>query len=260
MRKLILILVAVIGLLATTSQAARAGDEQKKAETELTKAEKGMALLARAVELTGGLDNYKSVKSVRVKADLIVGHSQGGYTIQLETVDLYPDKRRNVIYMEGQPIYDIREGDGGWKTGSSGEIEPMTDEDIAENDIDLMRNTLWIFRHSDNLPFEVVYEGQAVVDGVTLDYVALIGSDGKPVCSLGFGPDGVLMTKTYWGMSAMGPGTTEEVYSDMTEVDGITVPMTIQKIINGANAGTMHITEFTVNPDLPPDTFSKPSE
>ena len=260
MRRLILILFALISLLALTTGAAPAGDEPEQTEAEMSKAEKGMALLTKAVELTGGLDNYRKIVSVSIKADLIVDRGRGAYSMQLEMVDAYPDKRRNVIYMEGQPIFDIRDGDGGWKTGSTGEIEPMTDEDVAANNKDLMRSTLYLFRHSDNLPFEVVYEGQAMVNGSKLDYVALMNADGTPLCSLGFGPDGMLRSKTYWGMSAMGPGTTEEVYSDMTEVDGIIVPMTIKKTINGMDAGTTHITEFAVNPDLPADTFSKPSE
>ncbi len=196
-----------------------------------------------------------------VKATITINSPQGELSLEFESADVFPDRRRSVIYMMGQPFYDIRDGATGWKTGETGEIVPMTEDDIAENLKDLKRDFIYVFRQADQPYYQAVYDGPDIaVDGTPIEYVALTDEEGNSLCRLGIGKDGELVCKAYYGSTPFGPGLVEETYYDRTEINGILVPMTVKRTFNSQDFGSTIISEFVINPELASDTFAKPVE
>ncbi|MEW6412380.1 MAG: pitrilysin family protein [Candidatus Zixiibacteriota bacterium] len=222
--------------------------------------DKGTALLMKAIETAGGLANFKKVQSTSINATITVSSPQGEIALQYETANVYPQQSRSVIYMMGQPFYDIRNGTEGWKTGETGEVVPMTEEDIADNRKEQKRDFIYIFSQADHPYYEAVYDGPDIsIDDVYIEYVAISDEDGDQLCRLGIGKDGQLVCKAYYGPTPFGPGLVEETYYEWTEVDGIKVPMKLKRTFNGQDFGSTVVSEFLVNPQLNSDLFARPT-
>ena len=234
--------------------------EEEQVEVSEGAVEKGMALLNKAVDVAGGLENFKKIQTVSFKSNILVESGQHRFEVAHEAAMAYPDKKRNVVFMAGVPIYDIYDGETGWKTGGDGEIRAMDENEIAEAGRDLSRNIISIFRQADNLPYQVVYAGPDVIDDIAVEYVALMEDEENSLCRLGIDADGRLVCCSFYGITAFGPGITEEVFSAETEIEGVKIPMQIKRIMNGQEFGVETISEFLINPELSTDTFAKPSE
>jgi hypothetical protein len=229
-------------------------------ESEVTdeSLEKASALLAKVIDASGGLENFKKVKSLTLKSKIFIDPTDRENWVDRESAMVYPDKKRNVIVMGGVPIYDIFHGEGGWMTSTMGQVDPMEDSEIKEARRDIGRDIVNIFSHFDNPYYQATYGGPDVMEGIPVEYISLTDLEGNAICRLGVGEDGQLVCKTFYGMTAFGPGITEEIYSNHTEVEGMLIPMDIKRLMNGNEFGSESIVEFIVNPEVQPDWFTKP--
>jgi hypothetical protein len=236
-------------------------DEKKK---ELTINEetlnKGKTLLDEAVKAAGGLDNFKKVNSVSVKGTLTLVTPNGDFSVQMESIDVYPDMQWSKVSVMGRELIDIRNGSEGWKIDrASGEMVPKSEEEIMESDEEMARNTTLIFQSSDDPSYQAVYDGEGKEDDVTVEKLAFVDADGTPICTISFGAEDYrLVSKSYWGKSMMREGMIVDVYSQFADIAGLKVPMNIVRNMNGQKVSNISISTFDINSDIPDSTFQKP--
>jgi predicted Zn-dependent peptidase len=236
------------------------GEEASKLTVTPEKVQKGQEILRKAVEAHGGLDNFKKITSVSRKGT--VTFSMGGQeiSISVESIEQFPDKSRTVMNFMGRLMYRIKNGETGWQTDQrTGQLAPMTENDMKEFDRDWARNTIRIFRAVDDPYYQAVYDGSGELNGVPVEFVALLDKKGEMICRLAFNSETYeLVGKSYQGESPMGAGTIQEIMSDYSEVERVKLPMTTVRNINKQKFSQSNITEFIVNGEIPPDAFEKP--
>jgi len=220
---------------------------------------KGKKLIDMAVAAHGGLKNFKKINSVSTKATFTIMTPQGEFPIGIESLDVYPDKNRTVVNMMGREMFDIRNGNKGWKADQAGQLVPKTDEDIKKDIQDIARNTICICRMSDNPTYKAVYDGKDVVGDTRVEFVVLLDKNDERVCRIGFNAENnIIVSKSYWGSSPLGDGTIEETYDNFIETEGIKIPFVTHRKLNGQKIGRIEITKFNINPDIPDNAFEKP--
>ncbi|MFQ5453836.1 MAG: M16 family metallopeptidase, partial [Candidatus Zixiibacteriota bacterium] len=249
---------AGLGNVQTIDITIPSGEEKKELVVTPENIEKGTALLNKAITSAGGLDNFKKIKSVSIKAIFTISTPQGDFPLNVESIDLFPDKSRAVTTMMGQKMYQIRNGNAGWKTNQMGKLAPMTEDDIVKNDKELLRNTILIYQQSDNPSYQVVYDGSGEVEGASVEYIAITDNDGNSICRLGINQNSEVISKSYWGETPLGSGDIVEIYSGFKEIDGVKIPMVRVTDLNGQRFGKVDISEFNINSDISENAFEKP--
>ena len=235
------------------------GETKSEVSASPENLKKGHDLLMAMANALGGIENYGKVKAMSQKGTLSIVTPQGEFPIMLDILESYPDKSRAIINMMGRELYDIRNGDKGWKANQAGELVPKTAEDIANDNKDMTRSTVYIMQNLDGGAFKAVYDGSGKVGETPVEYVTLLDNAGGNICRLAINPDnGMLISKSYWGESMMGQGTIEEIYENMTDVNGIKIPMTVRRTLDGQPLARLVVQEVKVNPDIPEGAFEKP--
>jgi len=235
------------------------GEEKTELAITPENIEKGKQLIANAVKAHGGLDNFKKIKSVSYSGTFTLTTPQGDFSFSVNELEVLPDKNRTIVNMMGREMYDIRNGDSGWKSNQMGELVPKTDEDIRDDIKKKSRDIVVIFQTSDNPAYQAVYDGSGTVDNMPVEYVVLLDSNGDNICRLGFnGDDGSTISMSYWGELPLGEGSIESTLGNLSEIDGVRLPMTINQSLNGQDIMKIEMTDYKINPEIPEGAFDKP--
>ena len=238
----------------------KAVDEKELVVNEETIA-KGEHLLQETVIAHGGLENFKKVKTLYIKGTFTLSTPQGDFPLPFEDYRGFPDRSYSLVTVMGHKMYDITNGDKGWKSDQTGGIVEKTAEEITEGKEDDDRNVIMIFRQSDNPTYQAVYDGSEDIDGQAIEYVALLRENGDKICRLGINAEShQLYSSSYWGSSPMGEGNILNVFSDFKEVSGIIMSMTSVRNLDGQKIGELSFSEYVVNKEVPAGIFEKPVE
>lgn len=238
------------------------GEEKKELAITPENIAKGTQLLENAAKAHGGAAKFESVKTMAVKAQVVVSTPQGDFPFPIESTDMLPDKSYTVATMMGQKFYDIRDGSKGWKTLGPGQIGDKTEEDILDEKKNQLRDLVWIFSHINTDPyFQAVYEGPGQLDKKAVEWITLVDKAGETICRLAIDPQSSVVTgRSYWGSGMMGgEGTITETFETMTEAGGIKLPGKVVRLMDGQKMAVMEIKEMTVNGEVSPDLFTKPT-
>ncbi len=221
---------------------------------------KGKEILDKAVAAHGGVASFKKVKSVSSKGTQTIITPRGDMAMSVEELVVFPDKLRQSMSFMGQNFMALRDGAKGWKPGQApGQLVEKSADDLKEDDQDMARNIIVIFKEADKPSYQAVYDGQGEVGGAAVDFVALVTDKGESICRLGFdAKTSQLVSKSYWGKSMMGDGTMEEVYSGYKTINGLSLPMTAAVSMNGNKMVDVKYDEFVINGPVPADAFAKP--
>lgn len=234
------------------------GEEKKELTISQENIDKGKSILNKAVVAAGGLENIKKVNSMSQKGTFTLNTPQGEFPLQFESIWMAPDKNKDIIIMMGQKVHNVRNGNTGWKTGRTGDLEPMTEDELLSATKDDLRKTITIFQNSDNADFRAVYEGPGNVNGTDIEYISIIDKTEESICKLGIANDGALVCKEYWGQSPMGEGNIQEVYIEFAEHNGVLFSMFSLRNMNGDKIGESKATEMVINGVIPANAFDKP--
>lgn len=221
---------------------------------------KGRQLLDLAADAMGGAENFNSITCVERKSTITLSMGGQEFSMNAHTLEAPPDKIHRVINFMGRQMYDIRNGEVGWKTDQmSGSVTEKTADDIAEDEKQFGRKTLHIFRALDDPYYQPVFDGSGEAAGMAVDWVALVDEDENKICRLGIDSQSRrVVANSYWGSSPMGDGTLEEVYSEFSEINGVQIPMKTNITMDGRQISTIQVSEYIINGDLPPNAFTKP--
>ena len=234
---------------------------ETKTDIEITpeKLNKGKAILQTAIKAHGGANNFAQVDAVSRKGTYTISTPRGDLPLAIESLDQLPDKNRTIVNMMGQEIYDIRNGDKGWKTDQTGQLVEKTEDDLQNDKEESSRSLIYMFKMADSMGSKAVYDGDGTVGGTAVDYVLLLDKDNQEICRLGFDKaTGMLSYKSFWGQSPLGEGNIEETYEDMRVFGGISVPVITYRNLNGQPIGKIELVEFKINPEIPVNAFEKP--
>jgi zinc protease len=219
----------------------------------------GWALLNKVVIAHGGLKALQKVNSISMGGTLTLTMQGREMPLEVEGLEVFPDKGRQVITFFGQKIYSIRNGASGWKSNQrTGQVEAMTEEDLKGDTEDRSRNTIFLLRQADKPSYQAVYDGTGDQDGTALTYLAIVNESGKMICRFGVNANNLIVTKSYDGETPVGAGMVTEVNSDLKVVNGVKVPMAEEHLLNGEPYASLKIATYTINGAVPPTAFDKP--
>lgn len=222
---------------------------------------KGKKLLQLMAEAHGGVDNFKKINTLYMKGTFTISTPQGDFPLPFEDYRGIPDRSYSLITFMGRKMYDITNGEKGWRSDQGGGIVEKTAEEIADGKDDDDRNLIMIIRQCDNPAYRAVYDGSENIDGNTIEYVALLRENGDKICRLGINADShQLYSSSYWGSSPMGEGNILNIFSDFKEISGVVMPMTSTRSLDGQKFGQQSLSEYNVNAEVPAGIFEKPTE
>ncbi len=238
------------------------GEEKKELAITPENLARGAELLEKAAAAHGGTSAFAAVKTMSVKAQVVISTPQGDFPFPIESTDILPDKSYTVATMMGQKMYDVRDGSKGWKTIAPGQLGDKTEEDILKEKEDQLRDLVMIFSHLKADPyFQAVYEGPGQLDQKAVEWITLVDMQGEPICRLAIDPQtSAVAGRSYWGSGMMGgEGTITETFETMTEAGGIKLPGRVVRMMDGQKMAVVEIKEMTVNAEVSPDLFTKPT-
>jgi hypothetical protein len=237
------------------------GEEEKEIVITDETLKHGRELIKAAAAAQGGVANFKKIDAVQTKGTYTLKTPQGSFPISFDELNAFPDKARAVYTMMGRNIYDITNGPSGWKSGPGGDLVAKTEDDLTKEQADRARNTVAIFKQADDPNLRVVFDGSGDVDGQAVDFVVLLDKDDNSICRMGISKaNHELISKSYWGETALGEGTVQDIYSDFKEVKGVMLPMASSQLLNGQQIGTIAYSDFQINPEIPANAFEKPEQ
>ena len=250
-----------LGPVQTIDITIPSGEEKTELAITPENLEKGKNVLTEAAEAHGGLANFKKVSSLHTKGTLTIITPQGEMAIPFEELKAFPDKTRQEISLMGRTMLIIRNGSSGWHTGPTGELVPFSEEEILEENIDAMRNTIQMFQQIDSPEIQFVFDGSGEVDGSPVDFVVMLDKSGNSICRLAFdSKTHKLAAKSFWGTTMVGEGNIEERYAEFTQVEGILIPFKTFRNLDGKKCDYTEISEFNLNANVSADQFEKPTE
>lgn len=230
-----------------------AEDEFAANEEELSR---GMELLARTVEATGGLKNYEKVNNVRTTAKVTITLPQGAMTVNATTLDVFPNMAHQVMKTPMGEQAMVFNGKDGWMSMGEqsqalpeGQVNSMKDE--------LARNRIWIFKTSAQPAYKVAFKGEADFGGkkaYRLDFL----TERNTQFQLFIDPEGYLpVGMQYIGETMAGPGEVTESLSGYQKAGGIMLPGKVSRDANGTKM-EVELVKGEINVDYDPAMFAKP--
>ncbi len=220
----------------------------------------GRAILSAGIEAMGGLDAFKAINTVALKAQMKLSMQGREFAMPYSSWREYPDKDKSEINFMGRSMVELKVGDRAWRTNQvSGQLEELGEEELSKNAEEEARSTIRVFKAFDDPYYRAVYAGDEKIGETDVEWIALVGVDDKEIARMAFAKDThMLAAKSYWGQSMTGEGTMVEVYADYQQFAGVTMPMNTQVTMNGDKVMEYDVSEYSVNTPLPEDTFTLP--
>jgi hypothetical protein len=207
----------------------------------------------------GGHDKIDAISSTMVGGMTTIMTPQGNLPIGFSELAQYPYFVSGELNIMGRSITNITGPNGGWITGQDGTLGDKTEEQLADERLDRDRDMVNILRGGESYLYRAVYLGSETVDGHKLEMLALVDGADKPLCHLKVNADNFqIYAETYDGMTLLGEGFIEDIYSDYKDVNGVLMPMKSIKQLNGDQISETNYTTFEINPPVPAGAFDKP--
>jgi predicted Zn-dependent peptidase len=206
----------------------------------------GKTILEKALQVMGGSDKIKAVKSYAFKGDMVAQ----GMTMAAEGIIVYPDRIKFTINTPGgQMVMKIKGGKGIAQTAQGNFPLPETQvKPMLENNL---RDPLYVFQNLDK--YQVQYVGDKKF--TDLDTVDLLIS-GPVTCHYFIDKKTFQVVGCqYQGVTQSGPATMEDTYSDFRMVEGVLFPFKTIGKANGQIASEMNIKELKLNVAVSEDDF-----
>lgn len=228
----------------------------------LTYAQTADEILAKYLETTGGVQNWKALKTMKATGKM----SMQGMDLDFNMTSKVPNKVHMVIKVQGQEIVQAYDGTDAWMLNPlMGGKEPvklpeeqakeMTDQEVEDEFIDYKKKG-----------HEVKLLGKEEVDGTSCYKIELIknkNNDKEDVTEIhyfdaeNFVP---IMTKSY-ARSGPSKGQEAQTYlSDYQEVNGLMIPFSMETKSNGQTVQKMTFQKITINENVEDTLFAFPKK
>jgi outer membrane lipoprotein-sorting protein len=219
-------------------------------------------ILAKYLETTGGVQNWKALKTMKATGKM----SMQGMDLDFIMTNKVPNKVHIVIKVQGQEIVQAYDGIDAWMLNPlAGGKEPVklpeeqakqfTEEELEDEFIDYKKKG-----------HEVKLLGKEEVDGTSCYKIELIknkNNDKEDVTEIhyfdaeNFVP---IMTKSY-ARSGPSKGQEAQTYlSDYQEVNGLMMPFSMETKSNGQTVQKMTFQKITTNESVEDTLFAFPKK
>ena len=213
-------------------------------------------VIAKYVEVTGGLEKYKAVKSLKQTGTLSIPAAGINGTMEVKVAS--PDKVLMAVELPGA---------GNESTGSNGETV-WSDSTMSGTRLLVDKEAEQTKREAD---FRRMYDPASVykslevtgvedVEGEKCYELKITKNDGDTQMEYYSVKSGLQTKSITTAQSAMGPMEIESMTGEYKEFGGIKFPTKmIQKLPNGMEM-VVEFSEIVINPELPADTFALPEK
>jgi hypothetical protein len=216
-------------------------------------------VVEKHIHAKGGRDKIKSVKTLRFTAKMTMGQGMEAPVV----MELVPPehKLRMEFTLQGMTGTQAYDGAKGWQVmpflGKT-DPEPMTGDDLkeAKENADLVEGPLFNYKDKGN---KVEYLGKGDLEGTPVQKLKLTEKDGD-VTTIYFDADSYLELKNETTRTIRGQATDlETTFGNYKQVEGLTMPFTIETKAKGAPAGqTITIEKIEVNTPIAANRFDMP--
>lgn len=226
----------------------------KKSAAATSNAE-GKALFAKIVEGMGGAAKIGSIKSVRIKASLVVKTPQGELPIDAESVDVFPNRSWQKLGTPMGEMVMVVTPQAAFMASPMGS-QDMPGSRKAEALEDLKREPLLVAQHADDPQYIFSSSGTEKIGDVEAGILD-VNADGAEVRWFVDPKTGRILRAAWQGSGMEGPAKIVADYADWKMVDGITLPSKETRTQNGEKAASIDVKEMEFNPTVDPKIFDK---
>jgi outer membrane lipoprotein-sorting protein len=214
-------------------------------------------------ESAGGIEKWKSLKSMKMTGNLSMQMGEFQFTIYRKT----PNKFKIVLNIQGQEIVpQAFDGETAWMinpfAGGNGPTKIPDDQIQSVKDESEFEDPFIDYKTKG---YEISYEGTADVAGAQCNVVKMIkhkGIEGQEMSSNYYFDTATNLQIMVKQKSAQSMEQEIEIYmSDYQEVpDGLLMPFVMDTQMQGQSVQKLTFTAITVNEEMPDELFKFPEE
>ncbi len=217
---------------------------------------KAQKMLMKSVEAAGGIEIIRTIDNFSIKTRNILEQPQTKTELIVTEIAWLPDKTKQIMKLPAGERIQVLHGDSGWKQVGK-KISDLTQAETREMKKGLFRDTINLFKKSDNKELTIQYFGEEII-GEKTNFVLKINDNSGEFFNLYIDSETFLIAKkSYHGSSEVGLATLEEIYSDYREVDGIKIPFKTIVRANGRRFIDSEVIEAKFNLKLDEGFFYK---
>ena len=216
-----------------------------------------LALLKGVIDVKGGLEPLRRVKTVVAEADTTFTMEQGTLTSKTKTYVVYPDKFRVDADVAGQQVAQVYNAGSAWVRDPTGvrEVPPQMRDEFAAS---VRRDTIPLLIAGAEGKLTVRRLPDESADGRVLKVLEFSGPQ-MPAIRMYIDDQGRIARQ---GFSAAGPEgkpiQAEEAFSDYRSVDGVQVPFRADVRRAGQVILSRTLTRVVLNTTVDDSLFTKP--
>ena len=216
----------------------------------------GKALMQKVVEGMGGIDRIRKIKSVRQKAAANVKTPQGEMAMDVDSIDVFPDRSRQVMKTPMGEMTMVMSPSAAFMGTPMGirDLPASQKENMLK---EMKRNPLYVARHFEEGAYTFSEGGMEKVGDVETR-VLIVTADGSDVKWFIDPASGRILRTSSTSMAMGSPAVQVTDFSDWKVIDGVPVAMKRTMTRNGEPGGTVEIKEFEINPVVDETIFVKP--
>jgi zinc protease len=214
------------------------------------------ALIRKAVDAHGGLDALKGVKALVAQGTTTLTTPEGPISATTRTTVEYPGRVRVEAKLPDAEIVQVYADGTGWLKDPGG-VRDAPPEMLRDFQAGAYRDPIALLRGVAMGTLTAKLLPEAGDGGRVLRVFEVTGEGLAPLRAYIDSQTGRLV-KIGYSTRIQGAVYAEEVFDDYRMVDGVAVPFKASVVRGDVTVMSRTLTEITINPSLPADTFTRP--
>jgi len=210
------------------------------------------ALTDKILAAYGGRERLMAVRAVRMEGTVrALLRRMEGRTVRTFS---RPNRLKVVLAYPGRPETRIVDGERGWRTDGSGQLNPVSGFLLSSMDLQAARANLpWLLDEGRDT---LRHLGTAVENGTPVSLLEVLLREGLTLLAVVETESGRIV-RTFGTLRAPGMATHFETrYADFRPVDGILFPWSEETFASGMHTGSVTFDRITVDPELAAGAFT----
>jgi zinc protease len=235
------------------------GMKEEKAEKPTASNEEGKALAAKVVAALGGEAKLATIKSLKEKLNLTQKTPQGDFSMQMETVIVFPDRLHAEMQTPGGAMNIVVTPDTAFMAMPGQGMRDFAASQKTETLEQIKRDPIFIASHWKDPNIFFTAGGTEKVGDIEARIVD-VNSAGAALRWFVDPQTGHILKETYMTLSQGGPVQGETDFENWKPLGGLTLPLVRHNKQNGQDSSTAEYTALEINPAVDPKLFEKPAE
>ena len=217
---------------------------------------KGKELMAKGIQVLGGTEAFKSIKTMKWEGNMTAVTPQGEMEMGINTIMMMPDKIRANIQTPMGEMSQILNGDQAWIVSPQGK-RPAPDQMKEQIQTNLWHNVSYLYANADQERLKVQHLGQEDVDGTSCEVLLITPKDTQSFKLFLDSETSMPVKMSFQGMTMMGsPAATEQMFSDFRGVGNLKLPFKSVTNQDGNKAQEALASEILINVDVDENQFT----